>query len=104
MGESPGLVAMGGDSCSSVHEFKSQHWIMDRHFSHSFVVKNVRPGIVNEREAGNRPFKIQILEQCSYAEMKHYHWLKIVIQLPTSNQGTLFQSSISRLKLGHRLR
>ena len=36
---SPGLVVMGGDSCSEGHEFKSQHCILDGLFSHLLVVK-----------------------------------------------------------------
>ena len=39
-GGSPGLVVMGGDSCSKDHEFESQHHILDGQFSHLFVVKN----------------------------------------------------------------
>ena len=43
LGGSPGLVVMGGDSCSEGHEFESQHRILDGHdiFSHIFVVKIV---------------------------------------------------------------
>ena len=41
MGVSPGLVVMGGDSCSKGREFESGHHIMDGHFSHLFVVKIV---------------------------------------------------------------
>ena len=41
MGWSPGLVVMGGDSRSECHGFKSQHLILDGHFSHIFVVKFV---------------------------------------------------------------
>ena len=32
---------MGGDSCSKGHEFESWHRILDGHFSHIFVVRNV---------------------------------------------------------------
>ena len=39
--KSPGLVVMGGDSCSKGCGFKSQHRILDGHFSHLFVVKIV---------------------------------------------------------------
>ena len=50
----PGLVAMGGDSCSKGCGFESWHRILDEHFSHIFVVKNnvclKRPKI-NEKEA-----------------------------------------------------
>ena len=39
MGGSPGLVVMGGDSCSKSREFKSWHRILDGRFFHLFVVK-----------------------------------------------------------------
>ena len=39
MGGSPGLVVMGGDSCSKGRGFESQHPMLDGHFSHLFVVK-----------------------------------------------------------------
>ena len=39
-GDSPDPVVMGGDSCSEGHGFESQHYILDGHFSHLFVVKN----------------------------------------------------------------
>ena len=32
LGESPGLMVMGGDSCSDGRGFKSQHRILDGHF------------------------------------------------------------------------
>ena len=32
LGGSPGLVIMGGDSCSKGHEFESHHSILDGHF------------------------------------------------------------------------
>ena len=34
-------MVMGGDSCSEGHEFESQHYILDGHFSHIFVVRIV---------------------------------------------------------------
>ena len=37
---SPGLVIMGGDSCSKGCEFESRHYILDGHFSHLFFEKN----------------------------------------------------------------
>ena len=41
-GKSPGLVVMGGDSCSKSLEFESQHHILDVHFfTNLFVVKIV---------------------------------------------------------------
>ena len=39
---SPGLAVMGEDSCSKGGGFESQHHILDRHFSHIFVVKIVK--------------------------------------------------------------
>ena len=38
---SPGLVVMGGDSCSEGGGFESRHHILDGHFSLIFVVKIV---------------------------------------------------------------
>ena len=40
-GRSPGLVVMGGDSCTKGHGFESQHRILDGHISYLFVVKIV---------------------------------------------------------------
>ena len=39
LGGSPGLVVMGGDSCSKGCVIESKHCILDGHFSHLFVVK-----------------------------------------------------------------
>ena len=39
---SPGLVVMGGDSCSEGCGFESWHYLLDAYFSHIFVVKIVR--------------------------------------------------------------
>ena len=41
MGGSPGLVVMGGDSCSKGCEFESWYRILDEHFAQLFVVKIV---------------------------------------------------------------
>ena len=41
LGGSPGLVVMGGDSCSKVPEFKSQQWILDGNFLLLIVVQFV---------------------------------------------------------------
>ena len=41
MGGSPGLVVMGGDSCSKGREFESRQCILDGYFSHLFAVKIV---------------------------------------------------------------
>ena len=38
-GGSPGLVVMGGVSCSEGRGFKSRHCLLDGHFPHVFVVK-----------------------------------------------------------------
>ena len=38
VGGSPGLVVMGGDSCSKGLEFESWHCILDGHFSHSYLL------------------------------------------------------------------
>ena len=39
-GGSPGLVVMGGDSCSKGREFESQHCILDGHFFTIICCKN----------------------------------------------------------------
>ena len=61
MGGSPGLVVLGGVSCSKGHEFESLHCILDGHFfTYLFVLKfyNVclRGTKINEKEAGVGPF------------------------------------------------
>ena len=35
-------MVKGGDSCSKGCELESRHRILDGHFSHLFVVKNVK--------------------------------------------------------------
>ena len=40
-GGRPGLVVMGGDSCSNGYEFESQCRVLNGHFSHIFDVKIV---------------------------------------------------------------
>ena len=40
-GGNPGLVVIRGDSCSKGRGFEIQHYILDGHFLHIFVVKNV---------------------------------------------------------------
>ena len=52
-------MVMGGDSCSEGCEFKSLHCILDGHFSHIFVEKNVMcvtKTKINKKEAGVGPF------------------------------------------------
>ena len=39
VGLSPGLVVMGGDSCTEGRKFESRYHILNRHFSHIFIVK-----------------------------------------------------------------
>ena len=41
MGRSPGLVVMGGDSCTEGRGFGSWHHILERHFSQIFIVNSV---------------------------------------------------------------
>ena len=53
-------MVMGRDSCSKGCGFKSQHHILDGHFSHLFVVKIVmlfEKTKINGKEAGDGPFK-----------------------------------------------
>ena len=55
-GGSPGLVVMGGDSCSNGCEFESWHHILDGHFFTYFVVKIVMCALkdkINEKEAAD---------------------------------------------------
>ena len=51
-------MVMGGDSCSEGRGFKSQHRILDGHFSHIFVIKIVmfKKTKINEKDAGVGPF------------------------------------------------
>ena len=53
---SPGQVVMGGDSCYRGHGFKSQHRILDGHFSH-FTEKNCFQEDRNKRKEAL--FKLQ---------------------------------------------
>ena len=57
LGGSPGLVVMGRDSHSEGCVFKSQHRILDGHFSHISDVKVLKLFVwkdqeINEKEAG----------------------------------------------------
>ena len=57
-------MVMGGDSCSEGRGFESQHHIPDGHFSHLIVVKIVmlfEKTKINEKEAGDGPFKKSLL-------------------------------------------
>ena len=57
MGGSPGLVVMGGDSCSEGCGFESQHQILDGHFFTYFCLFEKTK--INEKEAGDGPFLIE---------------------------------------------
>ena len=46
-GGSPGLVVMGGDSCTEGHGFDSQHCVLDGHFSQMFGCKNCNVDLKN---------------------------------------------------------
>ena len=68
-GMSPGLVVMGGDSCSKGRKFESQHCRLDGHFSHEFVVNffmdDWKGPKINEKEAlDDGPFKKDIRLDC----------------------------------------
>ena len=57
---SPGLVVMGGDSHPEGRGFESQHCILDGHFSHIFVIKELyclfEKTKKTKKEAGVGPF------------------------------------------------
>ena len=50
LGGNPGLVVLGGDSCSVGGGFESQHCMLDGHFSRLFVVKIVLFGGKDENK------------------------------------------------------
>ena len=59
LGGSPGLVVMGGDSCSKGDGFESQGCILVEYLSHLFVEKLqslFEKTKINEKEAGDGPF------------------------------------------------
>ena len=60
LGGSPGLVVMGGDSCSKGCEFESQHRMMDRHLFTFICCKNCYVGFektkIMEEEADDGLF------------------------------------------------
>ena len=65
---SPGLVVMGGDSCSEGCGFKSQHRILDGHFFTDICCKNCNDVYlkrlkINEKEAGVGPFFLKKKKQ-----------------------------------------
>ena len=59
-GGSPGLVFMGDDSFSRGHGFKSQHRILDGHFSQIFVVKIVLFVCLKKTVATSRSFVVVV--------------------------------------------
>ena len=56
LGGSPGLVVMGGDSCSKGREFKSQHFILDGHLVVVRIAMFIWKTKINEKEAEDGPF------------------------------------------------
>ena len=68
-------MVMGGDSCSEGRGFKSQHRILDGHFSHIFVIKIVmfKKTKINEKDAGVGPFlKNRQLPSGQHMADKHF--------------------------------
>ena len=66
-GGSPGLVIMGGDSCSKGREFESQHCILDGHISHLFVITIVMfvwKDKNKQKKAEDGPFFSQNRRRC----------------------------------------
>ena len=62
MGGSPGLVVMGGDSCSVGCGFESQYHTLDGHFFTFISCKNcndvwLKKTKINEKEVGDGRFK-----------------------------------------------
>ena len=61
VGGSPGLVVMGGDSCSKGREFESLHHMLDGHFFTSICCENCNVWFektkINEKEAEDGHFK-----------------------------------------------
>ena len=49
-------MVMGGDSCAEGCGFKSQHHILNGHFC-TFICCKIAMSKVNEKEAGDGPFK-----------------------------------------------
>ena len=64
-GGSPGLVVMGGDSCSKGREFESGHRILNGPFLHLFVVKIVMCVWKDENEWKKRPGLAHFFNFCS---------------------------------------
>ena len=73
-GRAPGLMVMGGDSCSEGCGFESQHHVLDGHFFTNICCKNCnddclkRPKINDERGRG-------------WPILKNVDWAVVVVQL-----------------------
>ena len=89
LGGSPGLVVMGGNSCSKGCGFKSQHRILDGHFSHYFVVKNVLFVWKHrkvEKETGDGTF-------FKHSSQSYHLWKYHFHKLPRGNEWLTFNFS-----------
>ena len=70
----PGLVVMREESCSEGCGFKSQHWILDGHFSHLFVVKIVMfvwTDIIKRKRDRGRP-----IFKCIFKKLPKHVWFR----------------------------
>ena len=64
-GGSPGLVVMGGDSCSKGCEFESRHHILDGHFfTYIFVVKICNVCLKRRKYIKKRPGLAHLKKLC----------------------------------------
>ena len=76
MRRDPGLVVMGGDSCSEGRGFKSQHRILDGHFFTFICCKNcnvcLKKTKINEKRPGMGHLKKHLTESfwCPYLKIK----------------------------------
>ena len=84
MGGRPGLVVMGGDSCSEGRGFESWHRILDGHniFSHIFVVRIVifvlKRQNKTKKEAEDGPFFQKKTLRCCHSQLVVLKMLKTV--------------------------
>ena len=90
-GGSPGLVVMGGDSCSEGHEFKSQHHILDGHLFVVRVVMFVWKG-KNKRKRGRRwPFSFRQAIFCLQ------RWLSLSVSFFLSLSSTNESTKVNKI-------
>ena len=55
-------MVMGGDSCLEGRGFKSQHRILDQYFfTYTYLFEKTK---INEKEAGDGPFKTVLILLC----------------------------------------